>query len=72
MPAITSSEMTPGPLGILETRPSAAAPASMAITASSRLRMQQIFTRGLRVARIRYPYHPKRDTICFGTVIVLE
>jgi hypothetical protein len=53
--AITSSGITPGPLGILETRPSAAAPASIAIQASSRLRMQQIFTLGLHVARIGYP-----------------
>ena len=50
--AIASSGITPGPLGILETNPSAAAPASIAISASSGLLMQQIFTLGLCVARI--------------------
>jgi hypothetical protein len=41
--------MTPGPLGIDETRPSAEAPARMAIHASSTLAMQQILIRGRRV-----------------------
>ncbi len=53
--AIRSSLMTPGPLGICETRPSADAPHSMARAASSTLPMQQIFTRGVRVARMRFP-----------------
>src|SRR5216684_5324231 len=53
--AIRSSLMTPGPLGMLETRPSADAPHSMARAASSGLPMQQIFTRGVRVARMRFP-----------------
>jgi len=42
-----AGQVTPGPLGILETSPTAAALALIAIAASSRLRMQQIFTRGL-------------------------
>jgi len=48
--AIWSSPITPGPLGMVETRPSADAPQSMARAASSTLPMQQIFTRGVRVA----------------------
>jgi hypothetical protein len=48
--AIRSSLMTPGPLGMVETRPSADAPHSMARAASSTLPMQQIFTRGVCVA----------------------
>src|SRR5438093_304647 len=42
---IVSSSITPGPLGISETRPSAAAPDSTASRASSVSRMQQTFTR---------------------------
>jgi hypothetical protein len=42
--------MTPGPLGMFETKPSADAPHAMARAASSTLPMQQIFTRGVRVA----------------------
>src|SRR5713101_6396249 len=52
--AIRSSLMTPGPLGMCETRPSADAPHSMARAASSTLPMQQIFTRGVRVDRMRF------------------
>lgn len=47
--AISVSLMTPGPLGMLETKPSADAPDSTARAASSTLLMQQIFTRGMRV-----------------------
>jgi hypothetical protein len=43
--AIRSSEIMPGPLGIAPTRPNAAAPAEMAVWASSSLLMQQILTR---------------------------
>jgi hypothetical protein len=43
---IVSSAITPGPLGMAETRPSAAAPCRMAIPASAALRMQRILTRG--------------------------
>jgi hypothetical protein len=43
--AIVSSEIGPGPLGIAETNPSAFAPQRTAISASSILLMQQIFTR---------------------------
>jgi len=46
--AIRPSSMTPGPLGIDETSPSAEAPAETARRASARLEMQQIFTRGAR------------------------
>ena len=45
--AIAPSGMTPGPLGIAETSPSADAPQAMAARASSREAMQQIFTRGV-------------------------
>lgn len=44
--AMSSSEMTPGPLGMCETRPSADAPIWTASRASSTLEMQQIFMRG--------------------------
>ena len=44
--AIRSSVMTPGPLGMCPTRPSAEAPKRMAVRASSRLLMQQILMRG--------------------------
>jgi hypothetical protein len=45
--AIRSSGIGPGPLGIADTSPTADAPASIAIHASSIVAMQQIFTRGL-------------------------
>jgi hypothetical protein len=48
--AIVSSGITPGPLGIAETRPRAEAPWRTAVQASSRERMQQILTRGRAVA----------------------
>ena len=48
--AICRSLITPGPLGMCETRPKADAPYSMANAASSTLPMQQIFTRGVTVA----------------------
>jgi hypothetical protein len=38
--------MTPGPLGIADTKPSADAPRSSASLASARLAMQQILTLG--------------------------
>src|SRR5947209_7105399 len=44
--AINSSAIGPGPLGIADTSPTADAPHSTAMRASSRLAMQQIFTRG--------------------------
>ena len=50
--AICSSLITPGPLGIAETNPSADAPASIAMRASATELMQQIFTRGARVGSI--------------------
>src|SRR5205085_3059589 len=43
---INSSEMTPGPLGISDTSPTASAPHSTAARASSTLAMQQTLTRG--------------------------
>src|SRR5687768_13244744 len=43
--AMRSSSMTPGPLGMAPTKPSASAPAATAARASSREEMQQIFTR---------------------------
>lgn len=48
--ATSRSVMMPGPLGMCETNPRAAAPESMARAASSTLEMQQIFTRGVSVA----------------------
>jgi hypothetical protein len=44
--AITASHTTPGPLGICDTSPKAAAPAACAQRASSTLAMQQILTWG--------------------------
>jgi hypothetical protein len=43
--AIESSLITPGPLGMLDTNPRAAAPSSTAMRASSIELMQQILTR---------------------------
>jgi hypothetical protein len=56
--AIRSSLITPGPLGIDETRPSAEAPHSMASAASSTEPMQQIFMRGTRVGLMDASYSP--------------
>src|SRR5450432_1094205 len=47
--AIASSAITPGPLGMLETRPRADAPYWTANRASSMLLMQQILMRGFFV-----------------------
>jgi hypothetical protein len=55
--AISSSEITPGPLGMLETKPSADAPHSMAISASSTLLMQHTFNRGTRVGFMGLMFH---------------
>ena len=44
--AISSSEMTPGPLGMAETRPNADAPQAIASAASAGDLMQQILTLG--------------------------
>src|SRR6266571_1275891 len=44
--AIASSEMTPGPLGMAETRPNAEAPQAIASAASAGDLMQQILTLG--------------------------
>jgi hypothetical protein len=49
---INASGIGPGPLGIADTSPTADAPASIAIHASSTLAIQQIFTRGLVVGFI--------------------
>jgi len=50
--AMRSSAITPGPLGIAETSPSADAPCRIAVHASSTLPMQQTFTRGVTVGSI--------------------
>ncbi len=42
--AISASGITPGPLGMCETNPRAAAPSRIANAASSTLEMQQTFT----------------------------
>jgi hypothetical protein len=44
--AMASSEMTPGPLGMAETSPTAEAPQAIACAASTGDLIQQIFTRG--------------------------
>jgi len=49
--AMSSSEITPGPLGISETSPRAEAPAEMAMRASATLWMQQTLTGGHFVNR---------------------
>ena len=54
-----SSEMTPGPLGIFETRPTSLAPAETASAASSREARQQILTMILVEFMNRSP--PKRE-----------
>jgi hypothetical protein len=53
---IRSSSITPGPLGMCDTKPSADAPHSIASSASSRVLMQQIFTLGLLVGFIAREY----------------
>src|SRR6185437_11319823 len=50
--AMSLSLMTPGPLGILPTRPSAEAPTETASRASAIDMMQQILTLGLAIAVI--------------------
>jgi hypothetical protein len=50
--AISLSPITPGPLGIAETSPSAEAPARTAVHASSTEEMQQTLMRGLEVGSI--------------------
>ena len=52
MKGILASSMTPGPLGMCETKPIAEAPNEIAKAASSTFLMQQIFTLGLRIALI--------------------
>src|SRR5439155_6488656 len=49
MTAIVSSGITPGPLGMSETRPTAEAPARIAARASATLWMQHSLTRGKRL-----------------------
>ena len=51
MAAIIESGMTPGPLGMADTKPMAEAPAEMAARASPRLAMQQILTAGRLMGR---------------------
>jgi hypothetical protein len=46
--------MTPGPLGISETKPKAEAPCCIASQASLTLVMQQILTLGLQVGSILF------------------
>jgi hypothetical protein len=46
---MVSSVITPGPLGMAETRPIAFAPWRIASAASATLRMQQILTRGFKL-----------------------
>jgi len=52
IPAINSSAIGPGPLGIADTSPRASAPAATASSASARLAMQQILMRGSSVGFI--------------------
>src|SRR6266436_3438957 len=47
MSAIASSEITPGPLGMAETSPTAEAPQEIAARASASEAMQQILIRGI-------------------------
>jgi hypothetical protein len=47
---MVTSSMTPGPLGMVETRPMASAPAATATLASSVLLMQQILILGRAIA----------------------
>jgi hypothetical protein len=70
MRTMVASSITPGPLGMEETRPRADAPCAMASRASAGDLMQQIFTRGRiggdgRVEncsacgkRVSHPEHP--------------
>jgi len=61
--AICSSDITPGPLGILDTSPSAAAPYWIASCASGRLAMQQIFTLGLAVGCMLRGYQSREPVV---------
>jgi hypothetical protein len=58
--AIKGSGMTPGPLGISDTRPTAEAPESMAVQASSTLAMQQILilVTGMAFSVVSQPVRP--------------
>lgn len=56
--AMSSSGMTPGPLGMCDTRPSADAPIWTASRASSTLEMQQILTRGILNMNLLYGLTP--------------
>src|SRR5580700_4586025 len=67
--AISSSPITPGPLGMRETRPSADAPPSTARAASSMLLMQQIFTRGVRVGFTRLLAVGNPNILCLRSVL---
>src|SRR5688500_6145390 len=50
--AMSGSGITPGPLGISDTRPIADAPCAIASRASSTLAMQQTLTRGRSALRV--------------------
>jgi hypothetical protein len=67
--AIRSSLITPGPLGIVETKPRADAPHSIASAASSTLAMQQTFNRGLRVGFIAIAWVP-HFRLCVADTLV--
>src|SRR5882762_376581 len=68
--AICCSEITPGPLGIFDTNPSAAAPCPTASLASVRLEMQQIFTLGRVLGCIRRGYQNARPASGLATGLV--
>ena len=59
--AIAASEMTPGPLGMGETRPNADAPQAMASSASAGDLMQQIFTLGRASMNMQKPPSAKSN-----------
>src|SRR2546425_577102 len=64
--AMSSSEITPGPLGILETSPRAEAPAEMPPCPSAALWMQQTLTGGLVVNRAAKAPAPAAVDIIIG------
>src|SRR5207247_1195447 len=72
--AMSSSAIGPGPLGILATRPTALAPAEIAIFASTMEAMQQILTRTFIDAKITSPNlstgggEEQRTALAFQTV----
>jgi hypothetical protein len=70
--AIASSEITPGPLGMAETSPTAEAPQVIACAASAGDLIQQIFTRGRNlISRVQRPNVAIRSGYLLGDLTLI-